>query len=945
MPFAFYRYRRVSDLERALTAPPLEAPMKRIFMVPGSGDRGLLDELLTPYAVTGGCRWQVKRWDELYRMLASQIGERRPKLQIDPPDHWLVLHGLLKEICADDSLNLPPGAKQRGFLRILGDQIRDLIREEVTPQQLFQCGENDDPLAQATVIAYERYLRALQEQNLTDSAGIATEARVMLKNSPRAAEVCRDLNLTLVGFYSLTHSQLELIRTLNGLGATITLYSPSADVHGEYGAAEQFDLDGNWISSKKPFHLLECRSGDPRQEMETAARLLVLWENGSGPLSVTPWPGWDAIGITVPSARMSEAREVFYRYHLPVSWQAGQPLTQTPLWNLTDQCLLASQGWGTEATLRLLSEPWLCGTTIDAPALRQHYPRGAERWRSQLKGKQLQAFEDCVSLAQSAQRGGTALELLTALQKFLTGRTCAVSASIAALPSLDGEVRTLSDSCRELDRKIVQIRETVRDLGRWGEQQLSGGDAMAFLKAWAEGTSIRDSESQSDTMTVFADAPPVLFHRPVWLMLGAESGVWPGSLAESPLLSDSQKEKLHSLDPTLDVTHLPSLSEQRKQREILFRRLIACGDELTIVSSPSRDEQDRPVEVTGLLPAAEDCGWVCRSGKTLTRDLDDLLTAPGQPRLIPVEGRQPSPWAHFPEERALPTNCGIAITHVVYSSVDDFGDCPYRFMLSHGLKYQPAPIHGEFNAQLAGNAVHRLWEQVWRCRAAGQNRSLLEQSRAMRDQVFESEYAALLHLPSLRRHRFRLWAQIDRCAELQTRLEEAIGSHRTGITCEGTLPEMTINGTTFTGRFDRMDNLDDGRVLLWDYKSGKADTFKAKQQLACYALALAQNTPPIQAAGFGYLCLGDGSFVGSWDSKWQAAFAKKTKKTLSERLDEAQTLLNSIASAAKNRSYPPNYDSRACSNCPFAELCRRGELNGREEEDQEDSDVEEEAEE
>ncbi len=931
LPIELYRYRRVGDLQRALAELPPCQRERRTFLAPGRGDRELLKEFLWSPKSWNSRGYSVMGWDELYRWLALELGEREAKLQIDPPDHWLILLELLRRFDQEHPGALPPGARQgHGFVALLGDQIRELLGEEISPQALQQCCHGELG-SQALCWIYQKYQQALEELHLADSAAIATEARI-LAGRPQARELCSGLELLLVGCYSLTHSQLELLRSLNRAGTHIQAYVPSVDVEGEYSLEQQLELKPQWISKKRPFKVLRFHSGDGRQEMETLARSLLLWEQGQGPLSGRgDWPGWRKIAISVPSRNLAKAQEAFDRYGLPWILRTGAKVTDTALWRLASQCLeAASESWPGAATLRLLAEPWMGGLALSSPLLRGGLPQGERAWRAALTGDFLESFDSATAFAAKVQQGGTALELLEALKNFLRGRPQAAAGAVLESPQLDGQIWAFSQAMEYLDRKILEHRETVRDLKGYGSQALTGSAGAAFLRAWCEGASLQAPMALSESLWVFVDAPPALFSRPLWFLTGVTAKAWPGGLSESPLLGEAQKERLHQ-DSSLDPTHLPLLSEQRKQREILFRRLIACGEDMTVLSCPLADDEGRPLEETAFIASAAASGWI-DAAEPESRRTGDFLVPWDQPRLRPPESRQPLEGEAFPERRLFPQRLDLELTSLGYSELDHFDQCPYRFALINGLKYQEPPREGQLDPLKQGTAVHGLWKMVWEAYSArGFVGDLVLLSRRFREEALEREYPELLHSPAMGRHRLNLWHLLDLCAGRQKELEETLRPRRDAVECEGTLPSCTLGPVTFKGRFDRLDRLKDGRVLLWDYKAGSAPSYGPKKQLAAYALALSEAGTSV--GGFGYLTMADGGCTGAWEEDLTQALCKeaaRSKASLEDRIEEARDLRIQIAQAAESGRYLPNYKSDSCRFCGFAKLCRKGELGDNE---------------
>lgn len=928
MPFDLYTYRRVSDVAPALRGlPPASG---RAFLAAASLDREILARMLGDAPKT----YAVLRWDELYRFFSEELKVPRPRVQLDPPDHWLVLRELLAR-SLERLPGAPPGARRAGFLSVLASQIHELLREEISPgaiEGLFDDGSAGRVLADV----YRRYIASLDEKNLSDSRGVTTETRRLLDLSG-AGEVCRRLDLVLVGFSSFTHSQLALLRALVGRGASVRVFAPVGGVAGAYGAAQQFGVEGAALSRAAPFAAMRLQGGDPRQEYENAARCLALWERGRGPLAALgEWPGWESVGACVPASRMDLAGEVFSRYGLPCRRNFRLRVSQTPLWRLSASCLdAAAGGWQTEPVLRLLGSPWLSGFDFDAASFRAKRPRGKDAWRGALAGSDgaLADFQRCVSFAEAIAGGGTALDLLLALRAFARGRALAVSRRLVGRPELDDALAVFSETLRELDRKILYVREVVRDIGEFGQKRLSGQDARAYLGAWADGTTVAQGRPEAGCMAVFADAPPPLFSCPYWFVFGADTSRWPGSLKESPVLDESRKERLHASSAlTLDRSHLPLLAERRRQREFLFRRLLACGERVTFVCFSVADDDGRPLEPTLFLDSAEREGWIEQAFSPVERGLGRLLADEAEDALAPIESRAPDPRREnaLPPSRSFRGELAARTARVRLSGVDCYAGCPYRFALRELLAMPEPPLAGEYDRLRGGAAIHALWERVWREYVAGGYADDLESLAVSRfDEVAGAVYPELTRSPALRRARAMLTRRVRRGAKRQAEMEPALRPRRTATECEMPLPPLSVNGVTFSGRCDRIDRLDDGRFLLWDYKTGGASAYAGAFQLACYALAL-ESGGAGRCGGWGYIGLKDGGISGLWDADLRddlrlPAPRSRAKETA---MDGAKELLERIAASARTGNFPPDYGSALCRACPYAALCRKGELTG-----------------
>ena len=106
-------------------------------------------------------------------------------------------------------------------------------------------------------------------------------------------------------------------------------------------------------------------------------------------------------------------------------------------------------------------------------------------------------------------------------------------------------------------------------------------------------------------------------------------------------------------------------------------------------------------------------------------------------------------------------------------------------------------------------------------------------------------------------------------------------------------------------------------------------------QLASYALALEKSEG--RCAGWAYLTLKDGSWTGAWSGDLEEALGLKRLRDDQRpqaAIPSARQLLEDIAASLKRGEFPPNFNSDACRYCSYAGLCRRGELTGEIEDDE-----------
>lgn len=929
----------------------------RVFLVPSNRDRPLLLDMLS---VPG--ERTVWIWDDLYRALLDAGAGEKPRAQIDPPDHWLLLRTIVRSLRERFTDSLPPGTFSDGFLDLAGQAVRELLREDVPPDRLAEslgcagcpsgngCSMLDDESGILCRI-YRNYTSLLQEQGLADSAQIPSLGRDLLAGCEEARKRVKGLRITAVGFLSFASGQLRFLQELIRAGAEMEFFVPDCGRGDFYTAVDQFpEATAAPVAGSGPALSYSIGGGDLRLASDTLARELLLWSSGEGHIQGSTgldFPGWSSIAVCGGDEDLASAMESFARYGLPFQLKEGILVSETVLWKNAFRAVdLASEGWPSAETADFLSGFLFSPFDFPREAFGSALPFGEERWLDFLgtaSGENsgpcspLSAFRRALSFSDAVQEGGRPEELLSALGKLAPGREemKRLLAGARDDPSLDETLRTVNAAILEAGEKERAIRDLRRNLGPSGTDVLRGDEAMAFLARWAETATTRTSPPVSPALSLHPGTPPVLTSAAVWVFLGAGAQQWPGQVRESALLNDDRKSILHE-NLGLGRSHLPLVPEKRSQREALFRRLAACARELCLFVRPLADDGGRPLPVSPFLDAAENgqSPWLVNAGGPLDRSLGDMIPESGDILAggveIPVNC---SPVAGLsrgdPRTTPLPP-LPERVFHL--SSLDDYAACPF-FYYCRRMGLEP-PSEELFRRDLAGNGFHRLWELAWKecLRNGGRLQELAER---LFDAAYGEKYPAMLSDPRLARRRMDSMEKNIRLGALQDAMEdEGLRENRREQKLEFPLPDLEIGGTVFRGRCDRLEILSNGAVLIFDYKSGKADRYKKSLQLAAYSIALqrAGESPGASAAVF--LSLADGSSAGAGNDapSWLGL-----GKTSLEGL-EAQALqaMDRAAGSFATGLFPPDYDSDQCTRCSFSALCRRRDFRAEEEENGEE---------
>ncbi|MBN1333805.1 MAG: PD-(D/E)XK nuclease family protein [Synergistales bacterium] len=966
-------YKQVKEIEPLLRKFTGTRDRKRlVFLVPALKDLRKLEETLSEGPARDRRPYRIWRWSDLYRDLLAFLRDHglheQGRLQIDPPDHWLIIRYLLKDMFArDGSDKAPKSATKQGFIPLAGEILKEILREEISPEEIsealgcnecrkgniFSRMEEPEGLFCRLFHAYVGYLSGDPSPSLMDSAQIATVTGETIGRYPEVSGTwLKNIELVLLGFMSFNHSQLNLVRKLIDKAGRVTILTPLPGMDRSYTLLEQLkDVDVLWdYSGKEPLKALILECPDRRLELETLAREFILWREGRGTIyrrsGQMPFPGWSEIGLTVPSRSLDLALEALSRYGIPYNLSEGRKVSETLLWDLVKRIWHCySEKWPGERTFQLLKEPFFGDSAGLSHKNRSALPEGRTEWMTYLSGSDLKArdnFEHMIKFTGALAGGLTPSDILGSV--IMLAHNCGWEGKAASYilehPSMDERCRELNASIRELENKVSLVRDLEQEIGPAGKEKLKGQDAFAFLRNWAEETTISSRIPMTDSLELHTDTPPVLSQREVWAITGASSDEWPGILRESPLLTDKRKEYLHEVKG-LHSSHLPLAHEKRSQREALFNRILACGSRLTLITSGLSDLSGKPLKITPFLHRSLESQegrtpWIGSAGN------EGLLVREEQGQLFPLAEGPFLAGMEIPEsltdmaatmERVLPVRKSDMETpaSVSLSAMDDWLLCPYRYYCRHILKIYEKPEPG-LDAALLGEGIHELWKRVW-SEKAKTLKPVTELWKGIFLETFSIVYPQFLSESPLNRHLSRILFQTGKLAELQDQME-GLGIRDPGVPplTEKILPSLEVGGVLFKGRADRIDILRDGTCVMLDYKSGSSSRYRNSLQLAAYGLLHEKggNTEGCGAplAGYGYICLADGRITGSFrteEARQYLELGNRRSPDLEERLDETERSLIAMAECLKEGIFEPDYNSEACRYCSYYGLCRRSE--------------------
>jgi CRISPR/Cas system-associated exonuclease Cas4 (RecB family) len=952
MPLAAIEtYYNISDKKRLFSDIYTQHGNSTVFIVPSSSDKEIMLEMVIGDAPFMGRKPDIWTWSDFYRRVCSKNGGGfKPRRIIDPPDHHLIIEHVLRDYISrseEAGIKLPPGVRQRGFVSLLGRNMKDLLNEDILPERLSEALLPDDgagfSVERLLRDLYLDYMAYLEENGLADTAQVATLTREALL-SGEGRDFVASRRFVIAGFLSFTGGQLKLLRELFDI-AECTAVLPETGLDSFHDGIKQIGSDyGSRPEWSVPAAVLTA--GNSNLQFDALAREFALWIGGRGAfLPLGELRNYGELGVQVRPEHLKEAQNAFARYGVPVSLRVRETVGDTLFGSLPRLIWSAYEsGWSGRETVIALSNPLMGCLDFDASAFAD-LPEGAEGWKNALTGRGLEVFRKMEELCEALCGGGTPAEVMSLWLVFVKDFDMPLTAArvIGDISELDQSVRDIAYSINALENKTLILEDLTKSIGPAADVTLSGGGAVSFLTDWATASQLQTHLPQSGALSLYAGSIPVLASHRYWTMTDIDYSTCPGNLKESPLLGNDKKRLLNeSMDAGGDnISHIPEIHEEREQKEALFRRLVATAQDAVIIARSAVDSSGRPVGSSPFVEAMFDNGdpkrkvqLMCEVEYPLSRALprmrDDRF-----PEAEVLISSAKLDRGIFPRIGAVASEVGKPA--ISLSSIDDWLLCPFLYWCRKKLRLEK-PSGGLFDNIAAGIFLHALWEEC--LKESKMPHTLLSEISAMKSgELMERYYPELKSDPRLRRHRSRLSVQIEKMACLQA--EIFARANAGGVTEDGydmkleyKLPDFELEGAIFRGRCDRVDFYGNSAIIL-DYKLGKTDSYKQDIQLAAYSAVL-KEADEVSVEGYGWLGHGDSKLAGyflkgsRFCKIYTGSSGSKQKKDLPELIDEALSTMENMALSVRSGEYPANYDarrgsSRYCPRCDFKTLCRRSE--------------------
>ncbi|MCF8178345.1 MAG: PD-(D/E)XK nuclease family protein [Sulfuritalea sp.] len=396
------------------------------------------------------------------------------------------------------------------------------------------------------------------------------------------------------------------------------------------------------------------------------------------------------------------------------------------------------------------------------------------------------------------------------------------------------------EACVQLREAIGELQALDGILGR-----VAANDALRQLQRQCRDQSFAVARQSAARVEVCALGDALAGGVDGLWVMGLNEGTWPPGPRPNPILPAELQRRAGVADARAD-----SLALEAQALQALW-----CASADEVVLSWARQEGERPLRASPLLAKIAQRDWPSASEKQ-TVDSDAAL-------LELLDDARAPPVGEYEQIRG-----GTALLQA-QAVCPAWGFYQYRL----GAAVLPAPTFG-LDARARGSLLHAALEEFWRGRALA---DLLKMDEAMRaaelrrvvtHALAEFDRRAAEPLPP----RLRLLENERLQALLVVWLElEARRTSFRVIACEER-HELDIEGLPVRVVVDRVDQLDDGRLVVIDYKSGRsvsveswADARISEPQLPIYA-ALAFPDRAVAAAALARVTRDEPGFLGVAES-------------------------------------------------------------------------------
>ncbi len=378
-----------------------------------------------------------------------------------------------------------------------------------------------------------------------------------------------------------------------------------------------------------------------------------------------------------------------------------------------------------------------------------------------------------------------------------------------------------------------EARRVVGELEREAEHggTMSASDFRDLFAAVLNTGSVRNPDTPYPGIRIWGTLEARVGGADLVILAGLNEGVWPERPAPDPWMNRDMRKKLGLLLPERRI----GLSAHDFQQGI--------GAPQVVLTRAIRDDEAETVPSRWINRMTNLMSGMSEKGARTLKDMKERgsawlhvareLDRPQRDRHCAVPAPRPSP---RPPVDVRPTE--LSFTRISTLIRDPYAIYGQKILRLHALD----PLHQSPDAPLRGTAIHDVMERFIKERPVDESHA---EGRARLLSIAAEEFEAKAPWPATR----LLWlAKLERVADW---FIEGEGDRQAGVTHIHTEVEgsATFGVPPFRlyGKADRIDLHDDGRISIYDYKTGAPPT--DKQQRA-YDKQLLLEALVARAGGF-----------------------------------------------------------------------------------------------
>jgi RecB family exonuclease len=859
---------RYRDLAGAIAARLNAAPQQEVIVASAGLAGAITAELLRGRAGVAGLRLQTI--DAFARRLLNDAGEY-PRVASDA-ERRLAMRMAVRTV--DD-----PMMETRGIASMLERTYRDLRDGGLTLAQF----EPRRPRTRLALHAWREYERLIAQLGAIDPADLLDRAAALAPNAKPQI---------VAGFYDMTAMQMRLIDAL----PVEAVYVPAGDAPFAQAFIQHFSFEGR--AEARPTLVPEVRQYENRiEEMRgVCEEIAKLIDGGVAPRD---------IGVV---ARTLDAYDV----HLLHRFAAEHGFTTTA--EATTPLIAQRIGRGVATLLRLREDD---------------FPRAAviELLRDGFQPKRRVKIDDVdLAMRKAHVAGGTSdalrhfaskpfvddyLAILAELETLAPNGSLSGRDAAALLHNLAGRFEIETDGDAAAVDAIDEVAALFRRVAAWRFDVPALIDSLEQPQLRAESCELR-AVWAGDVMHFRGRSFTHLF------AVRMQDDLFPQRRVEDPILSDADRREIG----------LREIGDGRDEERLLFQLLLDGASTAIGFSFAGSDGFGKVLRRSVLL---RELGSPFVVGRSSWLDQRPTSNNERQLQLLAKSGTQSMFDGYLfaaGDDEAVRTRLEAALQTISPTQLEDFGECPQKFLLKHvlGARDVEDPEHElQMNARDKGKVDHGILERFYRQVTADGvelDPSLAERVDALVDETYDNLER---EMPPFN----RTMREIERAATRRI-LRDFLARDIADLRANGLRPqefeyqcEAIVEGIHVKGWIDRID-AGAGRYRVIDYKGGKATRHKdlgkkidrgVRLQLPLYAIAVAQRFGADDVSG------------AIKPLVFPEVKADKFAFELREKEAAVRGTIELFANAIVDGRFPAfpadtDKDFNACKYCPVSHSCR-----------------------